>query len=68
MMIPSIQSIVQEVLATRVLTSRQQRHINTLLLREQYTSSDFAALENLFQDIQSGIVVAGCDSLVPLAS
>jgi hypothetical protein len=62
----SIEMIVSEVLQTRVLTHRQQRHINTLLLRAQYSESDFAALNQLYAAMDAGTVVSGGDSLAPV--
>ncbi|MDX2273044.1 MAG: hypothetical protein NW237_14000 [Cyanobacteriota bacterium] len=64
----TIQSIVQEALNTRVLTSRQQRHINTLLLHMQYQESDFEALKQLYQAIDQGIVVSGSNSLAVIGA
>lgn len=62
----NIEMIVSEVLQTRVLTHRQQRHINALLLKAQYSESDFAALNQLYAAIDEGTVVSGGDSLAPV--
>lgn len=59
----TICSIIDDALQTRVLTSRQQYHINTLLLRCQYSQEDFEALQILYSEMSSGRVVSGGDSL-----
>ncbi len=63
----TIRAIIEDALQTRVLTFRQQHHINTLLLHSQYSDADFDALRILYEAMSSGTVVSGGDSLAPLS-
>lgn len=63
----TIRAIIEDALQTRVLTSRQQHHINTLLLRCQYSDDDFDALRRLHEAMSAGTVVSGGDSLAPIS-
>ena len=63
-----IVSIVEQVMSTRVLTSRQQHQIDVLLKHGRYQTEDLDALERLMNAIASRMIVTGGNSLVPLMS
>ncbi len=58
-----MQTIIDEAFQTRVLTYRQQRHLDILLMRQQYSSNELQGLRQLRQALAEGHVVSGSDSL-----
>ncbi|MEN9221708.1 MAG: hypothetical protein Q6M04_04655 [Thermostichus sp. BF3_bins_97] len=60
----SMQAIIDEAFQTRVLTHRQQQHLDVLLMRQQYSSAELQGLRQLRQALAEGQVVFGSDSLV----
>lgn len=58
-----IETIVNQALQTRVLTFRQQRHIEVLLRHQRYTSTDLDALRQLEEALAAQQVVTGANSL-----
>ncbi|MEN9225348.1 MAG: hypothetical protein Q6L60_14365 [Thermostichus sp. HHBFW_bins_43] len=62
----SVQAIIDEAFRTRVLTHRQQQHLDVLLMHQQYSSAELQGLRQLRQALAEGHIVFGSDSLVPM--
>lgn len=64
----NIATIVENVMNTRVLTSRQQHQIDMLLKHRQYGDEDLDALGVLVEALSLRIVVSGGNSLMVAAA
>jgi hypothetical protein len=53
----NIQHIVQQAFSSRILTSEQEDTIHQLLQKQQYSSADLEALEQLTDYLLSGKII-----------
>ncbi len=63
----NIHTIIEEVLTTRVLASRQERQIDALLSRQQFSEHDLELLDQLIDLLSQRQVVTGGNSLTPIS-